>query len=80
MNRVLTVAQRELMAMIGTKAFLITLVMMPVLMGGGIILMPLLSKMEGGKTRTFAVLDGTGQLGAVIQAASEQRNTMIEQR
>ncbi|MEM6474117.1 MAG: ABC transporter permease, partial [Planctomycetota bacterium] len=47
---------------------------------GGIILMPLLSKMEGGKTRTFAVLDGTGQLGAVIQAASEQRNTMIEQR
>ncbi|MEO1619000.1 MAG: ABC transporter permease [Planctomycetota bacterium] len=80
MNRILTVAQRELMAMIGTKAFLVTLFMMPLLMGGGIVLMPLLSKMEGGKERSFAVYDGTGQLGPVLKAAAEQRKAMIEAR
>ncbi|MEM0924539.1 MAG: hypothetical protein AAGJ83_00740, partial [Planctomycetota bacterium] len=80
MNRILTVAQRELMAMIGTKAFLITLIMMPMLMGGGIILMPMLSKMEGGKERTFAVLDGTNKLGPVLVAAAEQRNAAIEKK
>lgn len=78
MNRILTIAQRELTAMIATKAFLITLVMMPVLMAGGIVVAPMLSKIEGGKERKLAIIDHTGSLSSVITAAAEQRNKAIE--
>lgn len=78
MNRILTIAQREFMAMIGTKAFLITLIMMPLLMGGGAVLLPMMSKIEGGQERRVAVIDHTGELAAKLVAAATQRNEAIQ--
>ncbi len=40
MYKLLVIAHREYAAMVATRAFLVTLVMMPVLMFGGMFLMP----------------------------------------
>ena len=77
MNRILTVAQRELTAMIVTKAFLVTLIMMPVLMAGGALIAPMLSKFEGGKERKIAIIDHTEKLAPIILQAADQRNAAI---
>jgi ABC-2 type transport system permease protein len=63
--------------MVATKTFLITLVMMPILMFGGLILVPTLSKITGGQTRTMMVVDGTGKLGDLLKTAAEARNKTI---
>lgn len=78
MNRILTVAQRELTAMIATKAFLVTLVMMPVLMAGGAVVAPMLSKIEGGKERKISIIDHTNKLAPIILQAAEARNDAIK--
>jgi len=77
MNKVLIIARREYLAMVATKTFLITLVMMPVLMFGGLILIPTLSKITGGQTRSIMVVDGTGKLGDLLKTAAEARNKTI---
>jgi ABC-type Na+ efflux pump permease subunit len=77
MNKILIIARREYLAMVATKTFLITLVMMPILMFGGLILVPTLSKITGGQTRTMMVVDGTGKLGDLLKTAAEARNKTI---
>jgi ABC-2 type transport system permease protein len=78
MQKILTVAVREFSAMVATKAFLLSLVMMPLLMGGGLILMPLLTKFGGGKDRTILVADGTGQLLATLQNKANARTDYLK--
>ena len=78
MFKLLTIARREWCAMVVTKAFLFTLVMMPILMFGGIVLLPMLSKLGGKKERRIVVVDGTEALYAEIQQAAQLRNEMIE--
>ncbi|MEM9825582.1 MAG: ABC transporter permease [Planctomycetota bacterium] len=81
MNRIFAIAQRELTAMVVTKAFLASLILMPVLMAGGVLVLPLIGKIEGGKERKFAIVDhGGGELVAVLQAAADARNAQIEQQ
>lgn len=74
---ILTIAHREYIAMIGTKAFLITLVLMPVMMFGGLIAMPLLGKLEGTQTRRIVIADGSGQLYDTIAEAAAGRNEFV---
>ena len=77
MSKLLTIAKREWAAMVVTKAFLFTLIMMPILMLGGIVIMPMLTKLGGIKERRIIVVDGTGDLFATIDAAAKQRNQMF---
>lgn len=79
MNKVLVIARREFNAMVATKAFMLTLVMMPVLMLGGIVLMPALSRLGGTKHHKIVVADETGTLFPLIEQAAEQRNQAIQQ-
>lgn len=79
MYKLWVVAQRECSAMVGTKAFLFTLIMMPVLMFGGIVLMPRLSQLSSGKEQRIVVADGTGRLLAGIQATADARNQSLRQ-
>ena len=60
MYKLLVIAQREFSAMVATKAFLFTLVMMPILMFGGVVLMPRLNQLSPAKTQRIVVADGTG--------------------
>ncbi len=79
MYKLLVIAHREYAAMVATKAFLFTLIMMPVLMFGGIILMPRLSKLGGGKTQKIIVIDQSGKLFASIKSSADARNTAVKQ-
>lgn len=78
MHRLLTIAKREWCAMVVTKAFLFTLIMMPILMFSGIVLLPMLSKIGGKKERRILVVDGSGALFDAIAAAADQRNQLVE--
>ncbi len=77
MYKLLVIAHREYAAMVATKAFLFTLVMMPILMFGGLVLMPQLSKIGGGKTKKIIVADGTGKLFDSLKSAVEARNAQL---
>ncbi len=78
MKKILTIAIREYKAMVGTKAFLISIVMMPILMLGGLLAIQLLNKVGEVKERRIAVADGTGQLIEVLQQSAEARNQSID--
>lgn len=80
MNRILVIARREFAAMVGTKAFLLTLVMMPILMLGGLVLMPLLGKLGGVKERRIVVADASedGVWLPLIENAADEYNAIIQ--
>ncbi len=59
MRKMLVVAVREYLAAVRTKAFLITLIIMPVLMGGSILFQWLLRDYHDTKTKKYAVIDRT---------------------
>lgn len=78
MYKTLVIAHREYAAMVATKAFLFTLIMMPILMFGGIILMPQLSKIGGGRTRSIVVIDQTGRVFEQLKTLSDGRTTALK--
>lgn len=70
MDKILTVAWREFLVTVRTKAFLLTVVLMPALMIGAIYGMEYvqeLSKTEELPTRTLAVVDHTGQVAPAFE-------------
>ncbi|MCP4247995.1 MAG: ABC transporter permease [bacterium] len=74
MRKVLTVAIREYEAAVKTKAFIITLVVMPIMvMGMGIVQYLLKDKVDV-TDRRVAVVDFTGRLHEALGEAAEQRN------
>ena len=77
MFKLWVIAHREYVAMVGTKAFLFTLVMMPILMFGSLLAMPVLNRVSGGKTQKIVVSDGTGQLFEKLELASKARNESL---
>ncbi|MHC4137011.1 MAG: ABC transporter permease [Planctomycetota bacterium] len=74
MSKVPRVAWNEYLCIIRTKAFLISLVLMPVLMGGAIAVQALLKDKVDLSDRRFAVVDESGQLLAALQRAADARN------
>jgi ABC-type Na+ efflux pump permease subunit len=78
MQKILTIARREYQAMVATKAFLIGIAIMPVMMLGGTWIPGLLKGMEKAEDRKIAVVDGTGQLFEPLKLVAEQRNQMLK--
>jgi ABC-2 type transport system permease protein len=74
MMRIFTVAQSEFLTLIKTKAFLIGIFLMPVLMGGFFFFMSYAERHSDVEDRPFAVIDGTGALYASIAEAAAARN------
>lgn len=74
MRRVLVVAVREYQAAVRTKAFLITMLAMPLLMGGSIAFQVLLRNKVDTTEKRVAILDETGELFGAIAAAAAERN------
>jgi ABC-2 type transport system permease protein len=79
MKKVLAIARREFTAMVVTKTFVFSLIMMPILMAGGLFLIPALTKLSGTKERRIIVADATDALFDSIQQAAEQRNAALAQ-
>ncbi|MBT4010861.1 MAG: ABC transporter permease [Planctomycetaceae bacterium] len=69
MNKSFVIALREYRAAVRSKAFVITLVAMPVLMIGSIIVQVLLKDKVDTSDKTFAVVDRTGQFEDSFKAA-----------
>lgn len=72
MRKIFTIAAREYQAAVRTKAFLLTLVILPVLMGGAFIAQALTSKFEEQQEERIAVIDRTPgqQLYPVLEKAA----------
>ncbi|MEL6108148.1 MAG: ABC transporter permease [Planctomycetota bacterium] len=74
MNKVLAVAKYEYLIAVTSKAFLLGVVMMPVFMGGAIVVQYLTRDQVDLTARKVAVIDKTGRLLEVIEARNERRN------
>ncbi len=76
MHKVLVIARREYLAAVRTKAFLITLLIIPLLMGGSIVVQTALKDTKDTKLRHYAVIDRSpgGRLFEAIRAAAEKMN------
>ncbi len=74
MRKVWIIASREYRATIRTKAFLIALVLMPVLMGGGIFVQTAMEGRVDTADKRIAVVDLSGKMFTALFEAVEQRN------
>ncbi len=75
MRKVLTIASRDYRAAVFSKAFLISLVALPVLWGGSALAQIFLKDKVDTADRRVAIIDRTGKLSSQIVAAAEQRNS-----
>jgi len=62
MRKIFVVAWREYQAAVRTKAFLLGLLLMPVLMGAGVVIQVLLSNVRDTEPKRFVVIDRSGDL------------------
>jgi len=76
MRKTLIVALREYIVSVRTKAFLIGLLMMPLMMGGSFIVGALMQGRVDTKDKRIAVADYTGRLFDGLDAAARQRNNV----
>jgi ABC-2 type transport system permease protein len=74
MKRVLTIAQSEFLTLVKTKAFIIGIFLMPVLMFGFVTFMSYAERHADTETRAFAVLDPSGNFYDAIAAAAGTYN------
>lgn len=73
-RRVLWIARRDYLAVVRTKAFLIGLVVFPILFGGGGLASVLLRGKGGDPNREIAVIDRTGAARSAVLEAARQKN------
>ncbi|HEY2146345.1 MAG TPA: hypothetical protein VGH32_00310, partial [Pirellulales bacterium] len=74
MNKIVIIARREYQALVRTKAFIISLVIMPVFMFGGIFIQNFLAGRIDVGEKKIVVLDGTGRLFEPLEALARLRN------
>lgn len=79
MKKIVAVAVREYRAMVGTKAFLIGMLMMPFLMFGSILAMRFLQNSGSIVTQKILVVDQTGRLFDALNQAAKDSNAAIDQ-
>jgi len=77
MRKIFTIALREYRALVATKAFILSLVMMPILMFGSLILMSVLNRAGGIDDKTIVVADGTNELLETLVAEADAWNERI---
>ena len=80
MKKIFTIAAREYRAMVGTKAFLLSIVMMPILMGGSLLAMEFLKNSGSIQERTIVLIDHSGEMRPSIQVAANINNERVEKR
>lgn len=78
MRKIWTIAAREYRAMVATKAFILSITIMPILMFGGIIAMDLLKNVSQPQDQRIVVVDETGQLYPLIEAKVAERNSKLQ--
>jgi ABC-type Na+ efflux pump permease subunit len=74
MGKIWTIAAREYNAAVRTKAFMVSIVLMPILMGGGIIAQKVLKNQIDVTDKIVAVVDHTGVLAQALINTAKLRN------
>lgn len=76
MRKVLVIALREYVAAVRTKSFIISVLILPLMMGGSVLIQFLLKDQVDIRSKHFAVVDRTpgGKLGRVLEGAVVVRN------
>jgi ABC-type Na+ efflux pump permease subunit len=74
MSKILVVASSEFSSAVRTKAFIIGVGLMPVLIAGLVLLQTILAKQVDRDDRAFAVIDRSGALYAALEAKAAARN------
>lgn len=74
MHKIVVIAKREYFANVRTKAFIISLVLMPLMMLGGIFIPQALEGRVDIEDQKVVVLDRTGKVFTALVAAAERRN------
>lgn len=74
MNKILIIARREYRASVRTKGFLIALILLPLFMGGGLIVFTLLKDKVDLSDKRIAVIDHSGHFGDYLIETAEKRN------
>ena len=77
MGKILVIAAREYRAIVGTKAFLIALTIMPIMTLGGIALQIFLHNRVGPTERKIMVLDSSGVMFEKLAQAAQKRDKEI---
>ena len=77
MGKVIAIARAEFLQAVRSKAFLIALFVMPLLMGGSAVVQVLLKDQVDLEVRRCAVVDPTGELWPVLEAAVKERNAAV---
>ena len=80
MGKILTVAGSEFSTLVRTKAFVITLLLMPVIMIASIWMTRAARTATDTNTRRFAYVDRSGVAGPALEAAAQSRNATAEAR
>ena len=74
MRKVLKLAQREYIASVKTKGFIIGLILAPLMMGGSLISFALLKDRVDTTDKKFAVIDRSGVIAGYLAEAVDKRN------
>lgn len=74
MDKIITLFKREYRAAVRTKSFIISLILVPILMGGGFLAMIIMEKNQDTNDKKVVVIDHTGMLAEPILAAVDLRN------
>ena len=74
MKKVLRVARTEYLNAVRTKAFVVSVVLMPVLMGGSILVQLATKDRADTETRKVAIVDQSGRIYDALEAAAKKRN------
>jgi ABC-2 type transport system permease protein len=78
MRKTLLIALREFRAVVGTKAFLISVLAMPVFMGGGLFAIEFLKNKGGIEEKKIVVIDHSGQFIVPIKMAAAANNELVD--
>lgn len=74
MHRILLIAKRDYLATVRTKAFIIGLVVAPILFGGGFLGLALMQSKPDIQERRIAIVDRTGVVAPTVIQAAQERN------
>jgi len=82
LRKVVTIAKRDYVATVRTKAFIFGLVLAPLLFGGGSIAMSFINGKPELKDRRIAIVDRTGVVAGSLASAAKEKNDreMFEKR
>lgn len=75
MRKIWTLFKREYRAAVRTKSFIISLILVPIMMGGGLAAMIIMEKNKDTDDKHFVVIDHSGFMTTPIKEALERRNS-----